>query len=142
MKTMTNQNVMTAALDAPNPIATFKRTITFLAIAAACLLGAGHAAIADFKTILSRIPSDANVLVMVDVDKLMSSAMARRELWAGGGSSGNSPRLLPPGTSRMAMAGKMDVARLSSVWEISVMDTERPLGADAIAEAQNGFVDN
>ncbi len=98
-------------------------------------------AMADFKTILSRMPDEANAYVIVDVDKVMKTNMAQRELWSGGRAKNNSPMVVPPGTQRLAMAGKIDLGRLASVWEVAVMDTRQPITADGIASVYRGFAE-
>ncbi|MEW6250309.1 MAG: hypothetical protein AB1716_06665 [Planctomycetota bacterium] len=106
------------------------------------LLGAGPAA-ADFKALLKRIPGEANVLVVCDVEKIMQSPLAVKEGWAAQRSSAyaRQPMLVPPEAVRVAMAGLINFQEFDTIWEVSVIEMAKPRSIESIAKGEGGFVD-
>ena len=60
---------------------------------------------ATFKELASRIPADANVLVTVDVEKLLSSPLGQKEHWREqrAAATRSKPMIVPPGAVRVVM---------------------------------------
>src|SRR4051794_15276361 len=76
-------------------------------------------ALADFKSLVARVPGDANALVLIDVQQVLNSSVAVRENWKGkmDAAGAERPRFLPPGATRVAMAALIDPLDEGSIWE-------------------------
>ena len=120
-----------------------QRKLRICAATTALSLCAIPAALADFEDLISRIPGEANALVVVDVDKLMNNPLANSEGWRQKRESAytDKPLIVPPDASRLVMAALVDLSTMSPIWEVSVMDVNKPPSLAAIARAEGGYVD-
>lgn len=112
-------------------------------IAAACLTQANGAE-ARFDELLSRVPGDANVLVLIDVTMVRSAALAQREHWfsAEAAASAHCPLVLPPTADRVALAARINTAEMEPLWEAALLSVSQDAPMDLIARAEGGRVDN
>jgi len=119
----------------------FSRRIFF----AMAVLSASTATVrGDFKKLLDRIPPNANAIVVVDLERVMNSPLAKKENWKEmqADAYAEKPMVVPPGATRLITAAMINTATLSPVWEVSVMDLSKAPSLEAIAAAEHGFVDN
>ncbi len=84
----------------------------FLAIALA------RPAAAQFDGLVHFIPYDANAMLLIDVDELMASPMAKQENWRADLEQAFSAGLviLPPQSSRVLFASRLDFQLLQPRW--------------------------
>ena len=107
------------------------------------VLAVASVSAADVGQLLARIPGEANALVVIDVEKLMNSPLAKKEGWKQklADAFENKPVVVLPGTKRVAMASFVDSVSGDSNWEVSVMELDTPPDIKAIAKAEQGYVD-
>jgi hypothetical protein len=112
-----------------------------ITLAAVALL-AGPAS-AEFKSLLGRIPSDANALVLIDAEGMLNSPLGVREGWKVklANAYAQKPLIIPPDASRVVMAALIDPGDMETIWEVSVMDLSKPPSLDLMARAEGGYVD-
>lgn len=120
-----------------------QRNVRTCAAAAALSILSIPGALADFKDLINRIPGEANALVVIDVDKIMNSALAIREGWKEkrANAYADRPLIVPPEASRVVMAALVDLSTMAPLWEVSVMDLSKPPSLRAIARAEGGYLD-
>lgn len=109
---------------------------------AAFVLLAGPAS-ADFKSLLRRIPNDANALVLIDVEKMLNSPLGVREGWKAkmANAYAQKPMTVPPDASRVVMAALIDASDMEHIWQVSVMDLTKTPSLDLMARAEGGYLD-
>lgn len=98
---------------------------------------------ADFPEMTRRIPQDANVIMYMDVDRLMASPLAMKEDWKGkrGAEFTNRPLSVPPSVSRFVRAAKVDIDTERSEWQVAILEANTIPALDAIAKKENGYLD-
>lgn len=98
---------------------------------------------ADFATLLKRVPSEANVLVMVDADRLLASPMAQQQGWKKKLAQDVSqrPLLLPPSAHKLVRAISIDLNNESATFEITLLETAKGLQLSRIADKHKGYVE-
>ncbi len=108
--------------------------------AVACLAGPASA---DFKSLLGRIPHDANAVVLIDAEGMLNSPLGVREGWKArmADAYARKPVIIPPDASRVVMAAWIDLADMETIWEVSVMDLTRAPSLELMAKAEGGYVD-
>ena len=101
-------------------------------------------AFADVGDLLNRVPGDANVIVVIDVQRMMKCPMAHREGWAEKRAAAycDRPLIVPPDATRVVQAALLDPSTLRSTWEVSVMEMAKGPNVAAIARNESGYVDN
>ncbi len=106
-------------------------------------LSARPAVAADFKELVKRVPGEANVLVVCDLEKVLKSPIAAREGWAAkrADAYANQPMIVPPEATRLVMAGLLNLHELDALWEVSVIELSKPRPTETIARAERGFVE-
>src|SRR5438552_5568011 len=99
---------------------------------------------ADVGNLLDRVPGDANVIVVIDVQRVMKCPMAHREGWAEkrAATCYERPLIVPPDATRVVQAALLDPSTLRSIWEVSVMEMVKGPNLAAIARNESGYVDN
>ncbi len=97
----------------------------------------------DTTGLLGRIPRQANALVVIDVPKVLNSPVAVREGWKekAANSFAEGVLIIPPGTQRMVMAAMIDLSAMNTLWEVTVMETDRMPAMESVARGEGGFVD-
>lgn len=102
-----------------------------------------HPAQADFKSLLGRVPGDANTVVLIDVEKMLGSPLGIREGWKAkmANAYASKPLVVPPNANRVIMAAWIDPGNLETIWEVSVMDLAKAPSLDSIARLEGGYLD-
>ncbi len=121
----------------------FKTGLRHYGMAAAALVLLAGSASADFKSLIARLPSDANAIVLIDAEKVLNSPLGVREGWKVkmADAYARKPLIVPPDASRVVMAALLDPTDMETIWEVSVMDLAKPPSLDLMARAEGGFVD-
>jgi hypothetical protein len=104
-----------------------------------------QSAFGQFSDLLSRIPGNANALVLIDVDAFYRSPMALRKGWKEhfATRSSEQPIILPPEAKRFILASHLDPQNnLHSDWEVAVIDLSEPLSMSLLARAEGGYIDS
>ena len=127
---------------------TWKNRAKALMVMAACFLFSPLfevSAWAQFDDLLKRIPSNANSLVVIDVNALHSSALARKDGWLKKHEAAyvERPIFLPPEADKIILAAQIDISQeMRENWELAVMDMKEPIPMKSIARAEGGYVDS
>ncbi|MFN0051409.1 MAG: hypothetical protein ACKV0T_04415 [Planctomycetales bacterium] len=116
------------------------RVLVFLFLS--CLSGTRLVA-AEFATLLKRIPSEANVLVMVDADRLFASPIAQERGWKKQATTdfAQRPILLPPSAHKLVRAISIDLNSQTTAFEITLLEMPKGHALAKIAERQQGYVE-
>src|SRR5256885_15501482 len=114
--------------------------VTCLAIAIlCCALGVSRA---QFARLLDRVPNDANMLVLIDVEKVLASPLAVREKWkekqADDFTQGRI--FVPPQAQRLALSARMGIEGRDPTWGLALMDLAKPAVLDTIAAKEKGYL--
>jgi hypothetical protein len=112
------------------------------ALAWALVLGA-YATAADFTALANRVPGEANVIVLVDLEAILAAPLAQKEDWAAkiGDAFADGPLLTPPGTKKLALAALLDPTTMNTLWEVGVLELGKPIPMESIARSEHGLVD-
>jgi len=104
------------------------------------LVPVGHA---QFEELTLRLPNQSNMLILFDVEKIMASPIAQKEGWRENHENLASSGLLliPPASTRFAMAASVDFEIGHSVWEAAVMDLQYEPSMPRVAAKYGGTVD-
>ena len=122
----------------------FRGLLTLFAAAAATLASGVGFARADFNDLTRRVPMDANVIVLINVEKILASPLGQKEGWKDklADNFAEKPMVVPPGVTRLVLGSQLDPTTLQPQWEVSIMDLQSEVSVDSIAVAERGFVDN
>src|SRR5262245_25780899 len=119
------------------------RSIVISALASGVLVfGAAHVR-ADFAEMVRRAPKDANVVVYMDVERLLSSPLAAKEQWKERRAAdfANRPMSLPPSVTKLVRAANINLDVDETAWQIAVLEAKSIPTLDAIAKKEKGYVD-
>ncbi len=96
----------------------------------------------DFDALARKLPAGTNVLLAIDVDKVMASEMAVKNNWGGRADDGNRPVYLPQEADKVLVAAQVDPARgFAQAWEVAIMGLKESLPMRLIAKAEGGYTD-
>lgn len=103
---------------------------------------AGHSR-AQFAPLAQMIPDDANAIVLVDVDKVLSSPLAQRAHWRERREQAFSAGVsfLPPDANKAVLAANLDLETLTHVWEIAALELEQDVTTAKLVEVTGGVAD-
>lgn len=109
-----------------------------------CLFIATTANASDFPSLVAKVPGGSNSLVLIDVDGVLASPIAKANGWARRFNDGGAdrPLYLPPEADKVAIAAQLDLVRgCSKNWEVAVMGMKEPVSMSLIARAEGGYTD-
>lgn len=117
------------------------RLVVAIPLLACCFLPS--IATAQFKGMRARIPSDANVLILLNVDKMLGSRVADRERWEARRQAAYDAGVsaLPPDATEVVLAGRSDLEFGESIWELSMVRLERERNVSTVAQRFGGSMD-
>lgn len=98
----------------------------------------------DFPSLISKVPSGSNSLVLLDVEAILASPIAKANGWERRFNDGTAdrPLYLPPEADKIAIAAQLDLVRgCSKSWEVAVMGMKEPISMSLIARAEGGYAD-
>ncbi len=96
----------------------------------------------EFDDLAKQLPVGANTVLVIDVDKVMSTEMARTNGWGNPEKEGNRPIYLPPEADRVVVAAQVDpVNRFQQSWEAAVISLKESLPMRLVAKAEGGYTD-
>jgi hypothetical protein len=117
------------------------RLIRFMVLA--WVLTAMRLDAASFKNLSQRLPSHANTIVMVNVEKIMASPIAQREGWRENHERHHEAGLtiVPPACDRFLLASNMDLEFFQTTWESAIAEVHYEPSIPDIAVNHGGSVD-
>jgi hypothetical protein len=98
---------------------------------------------AEFSELAGRVPSDANTLVMIDMEKILASPAARKGEWESKlhHAFDEGLTILPPNTRRAVLGSKVDLEFMSQIWQTEIIEPTAPTNITEIATNTGGTVD-
>lgn len=110
-----------------------------------CLLAiSSGTASAQFQELAKKIPSSANVVAFINVDKLMDSPVAKAQAWAEkrdkAFASGVS--FLPPDAKHAVLAMEVDLQTWMTMSEAAILELDHNPDVKQVAEMSGGAVDS
>ncbi len=104
------------------------------------LLTASSYAHADFDHLLTRVPSGANLLMMVDAEAVLTSQLAKAENWGEAYATrfGSAPLMLPPSAKQFVMGARLDLATMTPEWQAAATQLRKDLPMSAVARLAQG----
>ncbi len=97
---------------------------------------------ADFDELAEMVPIGANVALIIDVDRILSTDMASKNGWGSPDAVANRPMYLPPEADRVVVSAQVDpVRRFAQAWEVAVISLKESLPMRLIARAEGGYTD-
>ena len=112
------------------------------AMASVAVLLLASTARAQFEELARRVPSSANAIALVNVEKLMTSPIAVKEKWAEHQSAAwdSGLSLLPPDTKQAVLAMEVDLQMWLPLWETAVMELNHEPSIDKVVRAVAGLM--
>lgn len=98
---------------------------------------------AQFNNMAASVPEDANVLMLLSVDRILASPIAQRENWATKFEQAYAAGLteIPTESTRVLVASQVDLEFLKPVWELAVLELKREPSLSYIAKQTKGQAD-
>ena len=98
---------------------------------------------ADFAPLLSRIPATANALIVMDVEAIFGSELAKREKWRATYADrfAAAPLIIPPKAQRFVMGAELDIQSMTPRWEVASMQLSVDRTLPEIAKTLGGAQD-
>lgn len=118
--------------------------IRLVSISSALLVvSSGGVAFGQFDEILRRVPGDANVLMIIDAEKVHASPIAIREGWKDKQAEtyAQSPLSIPPEAQRFVSASRIDTRTMRPAWEVALIEEQVLPSLALLARAEQGFLD-
>jgi hypothetical protein len=90
-----------------------------------------------------RLPANANVIMKVELAKMLESPLAKEMQWQAKLSKGyaDRPLAVPPMAKGMTIVAGMHPVGMRAIWQAAVIDLGRPVKLDAMLKAQGGYLD-
>ena len=98
----------------------------------------------SFAELLQRIPDSANALVMMDVDQIFNSPLAKSQNWKQtyADNYAAAPVIVPPNAKRFILGAELDIETMKPAWESASMEMGVEVSAKGIGSAVGGIVDS
>lgn len=98
---------------------------------------------AQVSGLKSRVPTDANAVVIIDTDKLFGSPLAERERWEARRKAAFDAGVtfISPNTTGVVIASKLDLEFGNTIWELVQVRQSSPANVPKIAARFGGEVD-
>jgi hypothetical protein len=108
------------------------------------VVAALHPASAQVEGLRSRIPTDANTVVVIDVEKLFGSPAAERERWAAKRKAAfeSGVTFLSENTQGVVIAAKIDLEYGQTVWELAQVRVSEGASINTVAARFGGKIDS
>jgi hypothetical protein len=119
-----------------------KSMVITLVTAALVVLGLVCAR-ADFPEMIRRVPKDANVIMYMDVERLMASPLAMKEDWKGKRAAdfANRPMAVPPSVTKLLRAASINLDVDQTAWQIAILEVNTAPTLETIAKHEKGYLD-
>ncbi|MCE9607041.1 MAG: hypothetical protein K8U03_19315 [Planctomycetia bacterium] len=120
---------------------TIKHLVTAVCLASALVSGSTRATAAEsWQTLIGHSPSDANVLVMINAERVRGSKFVTTAGWnAADQATGGLRSILPRGEiQRCLFAARLNLIDLSPRWEAAVLETKSDQSLESFATGITG----
>jgi hypothetical protein len=120
-----------------------KTCFTPLLVALLAALSSPPAAKAQFEQLLTKIPSSANAVVLLDAERLFASPLGVREGWKDKYEQSFASGLvtMSPDTQRLVLATQLDYEFMKPQWEVAVADFGKGRSAAEVARSAKGILE-
>ncbi len=121
-----------------------KHTIRLKLVAFVVVTACGWSiTLADFPEMIRRVPKDANVIMYMDVERVLASPMAAKEDWKGKRAADyhTRPFSVPPAVTKFVRAAVINVDTNHSEWQIAVLEAKSIPPLETIAKNEKGYID-
>ena len=122
-----------------------RRTMVFATVIGTCaaVLGVARLAFADFPELLRRVPGDANVIVVMDVQRILDSPLGKSEGWREKRAADYAARPLtfPPSVTKLVRAAHFDFDLNESKSQVALLEGTRVPPLETIAKKESGSMD-
>jgi len=97
----------------------------------------------EFSTLIRRVPESANALVLVNADRVFSSAVAKSEDWEANREERFRAGLtsIPPSADQMVVATQFDFEFMHPLWRFALIESEKPALLASVAREFGGSLD-
>lgn len=98
----------------------------------------------DFGELARRVPINANTLILVNAEKILSTPIAKKLDWKAKLADAHAAgmTILPPGTDQAVFASQMDLGSMTPLWETVVMRVDEEPNLEMFAKKMGGAFDN
>jgi len=98
---------------------------------------------ADFPELASRIPTDSNAIILIDMEKILASPAAERGDWKNKieNAFAEGITILPPSTKRAILASQLDIEFMKTLTQTEMLEVDRSADVTDIAKKTGGIVD-
>jgi hypothetical protein len=98
---------------------------------------------AQFAELAKRVPSSANAVALVNVEKLMTSPVAVKEKWQEKRDTAfaSGVSFLPPDSKQAILAMQIDLTMWVPLWEAAILELDHEPAMDKVAEMTGGTAD-
>ena len=99
---------------------------------------------ADLDELLRCVPRQANMLMIINIDRLFDSQMAKDNGWKRKfrDAASDQPLVVPTNAQLVVLAAQIDPTTLDPMWEIALVDLKGTPPIERIARAEGGYVDS
>jgi hypothetical protein len=122
-----------------------KLSTKLLVVVAVSAIAVSSLAVArgDFAEMVRRIPKDANVIVYIDVERLLATPLATKENWKTKQADdfANRPMSVPPAATKVVRAANINLDVDETAWQIAILEGKSIPALDTIAKKEKGYVD-
>src|SRR5262245_22147380 len=104
------------------------RTMAAVAGVLACT-SASRGGAESFEQLASRVPREANAIVVIDVEQTLAAPLAKSQGWAQKleAASADRPVMLPPEAKKLVLGASLSGDReFRCAWEVGVMELSEP----------------
>jgi hypothetical protein len=122
------------------------RTKLALIVTSSCLLLwlSSSGALAQFTGLVKHVPGTANTIILLNVEKILDSDLAKKEGWRENFEKSVEAGLvrMPADTLQYVLASQIDFGSEQPVWELGILKTSKPHSMSTAADKLKGTLDN
>jgi hypothetical protein len=120
-----------------------KRSFLPVLVATLALITLPGIAMAQIDQLVQRVPSSANALVLINVDKIMSSPVAQAESWEADRSKRFNAGLtnIPPNADQLVLASQLNLSSMRPIWEAALVRADAAPPLQTLAKDLGGTID-
>jgi hypothetical protein len=98
---------------------------------------------AGFRDLVGHLPDGANTLVLFNVEEILAAPLAEKEGWRAKQQQAFTSNwiVVPPGTSRFAMAARLEIGSMQTLWHAGVAELQFEPSLPQAAAMHGGSVD-
>jgi hypothetical protein len=107
------------------------------------LLATTGSASANYFELLRRVPDSANMVILIDVERMLMSPIAMREKWRDKANSPEAGTLhFPINAERYLLASKLNfVSNFEDLWDVAMIETINAVSLPQLSKTEGGYLD-